>query len=320
MVQRNKFLPHCSTQFKIKNRIGITTGDPAGVGCYVFKKALQELGLKKNFQFIIWTSKKTARLRVKGFVTKILSSSHQIDDEPFCHKTLLQIQSQKSTVEQLKDCARKTKKKELSAMITGPTDKTVLKKSDKKALGQTDILKRFTKSRYVFQAFLGQKFNVILLNDHRAFFKTSLKNLKPFVKEARQARKFLKNKKSQPLALLGLNPHAGEQGILGKEELSFPQFGKEIKGPLSPDVAFLKKNWKKFSFYLALYHDQGLIPFKMAHEQDGVVLSLGLPFIRMGVTHGTGYKLKARNISHRSAKSCLKFAIYLIQQNRENEI
>ncbi|MEK6554999.1 MAG: 4-hydroxythreonine-4-phosphate dehydrogenase PdxA, partial [Bdellovibrionota bacterium] len=108
----------------------------------------------------------------------------------------------------------------------------------------------------------------------------------------------------KPLALVGLNPHSGEGGLIGNEEISvlnpvlksLNEKGLKIEGPLVPDSAFLKTNWKKYSFFICPYHDQALIPFKMIHGQDmGVHMTLGLPFVRTSVDHGTAKDIFNKN-------------------------
>ena len=128
---------------------------------------------------------------------------------------------------------------------------------------------------------------------------------------------FLKIKK--PLGVLGLNPHAGEEGLLGREEIeilkpTMARFSEEdLKGPLSPDAAFLKKNWSAYSFFIALYHDQGLIPFKMIHAHKGAAFSLGLPFIRTSVDHGTGIGLKSKDALPDSLLSALRYNLKFVR-------
>ena len=92
------------------------------------------------------------------------------------------------------------------------------------------------------------------------------------------------------IGCLGLNPHAGEGGLIGQEDILIKQhlrkWGGYIEGPLVPDVTFQKKYWPRYFTYLCIYHDQGLIPFKMIHEKQSLQLSLGLPFVRTSVSHG----------------------------------
>jgi 4-hydroxy-L-threonine phosphate dehydrogenase PdxA len=103
-------------------------------------------------------------------------------------------------------------------------------------------------------------------------------------------------RRKRPIAVLGLNPHAGENGLIGHFEnrvlksalLSAKRAGQSIVGPIPADTAFTRESLNRFSVVVSLYHDQGLIPFKMLHGQDsGFQVSLGLPFIRTSVDHGT---------------------------------
>ena len=101
------------------------------------------------------------------------------------------------------------------------------------------------------------------------------------------------------IGVLGLNPHAGENGLLGKEETLLKkvltQWKGQVEGPLVPDTAFFKENWPRFFMYICLYHDQGLIPFKMVHGRNSFQLSLGLNFMRVSVSHGTAKDIYGQN-------------------------
>ena len=257
-----------------------------------------------------------------SFRVKTFSSVHQALKAPFEESCLLQIRSSRLAGAWVEECAHLCLNRSLSALVTGPLSKGLLAKTHPSLRGQTQLLKKVSKAENVFMAFLGKKFNVILLNDHVPFFKVKLQNLPVLLRMGLDFRKFLSpSKQGKPLGFLGLNPHAGEGGLLGKEEGRSPllhSFSEhEVCGPLSPDGAFLKKNWSRFSFYVALYHDQGLIPFKMIHAHGGVSLSLGLPFIRTGVDHGTGWGLKPQEVSSDSFLAALKQALFLIKKSRK---
>ena len=191
------------------------------------------------------------------------------------------------------------------------------------APGQTHILKSLCRAEDVFMAFLGRFFHVLLFTDHIPLKNISLdpKKLRRFLDLALEARRLLPPARRQkPVGLLGLNPHAGEGGLTGGEERdillpllkSFPK--GQIEGPLSPDSAFLKKNWGRYSFYAALYHDQGLIPFKAAHFPDGAAINIGLPFLRLGAAYGTGSGLKDSEVSEASMLMALREAARLIRE------
>lgn len=104
------------------------------------------------------------------------------------------------------------------------------------------------------------------------------------------------------LAVLGLNPHAGEQGLFGSEEIdivapaieSLRDEGFDVTGPLPPDTAFTRAALARFDGHVCLYHDQGLIPFKMACFDEGVNITMGLPVVRTSVDHGTAFDLAGK--------------------------
>ena len=126
---------------------------------------------------------------------------------------------------------------------------------------------------------------------------------------------------NKKLAVLGLNPHAGEEGLLGTEEHLIKQdlekWKNKVEGPLVPDVAFLKKNRQKFFIYICLYHDQGLIPFKMIHERKSFQSSLGLPFIRTSVSHGTAKDIFGKNKAEaESMKQALLWTTHSLSLNK----
>ena len=119
-----------------------------------------------------------------------------------------------------------------------------------------------------------------------------------------------------------MNPHAGEQAIIGKEEeILFKKVLKRLKdkkikisNPLTPDVAFFKKNWKKYSCFVCSYHDQALIPFKSLNDAfKGVHVSLGLSFVRTSVSHGSGFDIYGKNKAKEdSMKKAIETAINLL--------
>ena len=121
-------------------------------------------------------------------------------------------------------------------------------------------------------------------------------------------------------AVSGLNPHAGEEGLLGREEIDeiIPavedavRLGVRIKGPYPPDVVFRDAVGRKRVFVIALYHDQGLIPFKLTAFETGVNVSLGLPFVRTSVDHGTAFDIAGRGRANpRSLVEAIRLAAAL---------
>ena len=104
---------------------------------------------------------------------------------------------------------------------------------------------------------------------------------------------------SPRIGVAGLNPHAGENGMFGNEEMEFIDpavreiqgLGWDVSGPFPPDTIFYKAINGAFDAVVCMYHDQGLIPFKLLHFEDGVNVTIGLPIVRTSVDHGTAYDI-----------------------------
>ena len=311
------------SSFPVKNRLALTTGDPLGIGQKITAQALTRLGPKKAFQFLVWTKDSAPILHLPKFKTVVFKTSLQALKSPFKENHILQIKNPGGPGDHLEEAGHLCLKKELSALLTGPVSKISMKKHRYKAIGQTTLLKLLCRKKNVFMCFRGDHFNTILLTDHIPLKQVSIEKnqLKECLSLALKAREFLKpSLQNKPLGVLGLNPHAGERGLIGKEDMRLKDFLKEfpsrqVQGPLVPDAAFLKKNWKLYSFFIALYHDQGLIPFKMIHSHKGFAQTLGLPFLRLGVDHGTGRGLKDKEISSESFFNGLKEAIKIIRHS-----
>jgi len=131
------------------------------------------------------------------------------------------------------------------------------------------------------------------------------------------------------ICVLGLNPHAGEEGDMGEEEIQiirpvveeFCKAGNRIEGPLPADTAFIETNLKRFDSFVAMYHDQGLIPFKMLAFERGVNVTLGLPFPRVSVDHGTGLDIAGKGIADpASLRSAIRWAIRFVRLKVKSRI
>ncbi|MEK2689438.1 4-hydroxythreonine-4-phosphate dehydrogenase PdxA [Bdellovibrio sp. GT3] len=312
-------------------RIALTTGDDDGVGFEVTAKALHKLGPLKDIQFIMWrndnASTKYLKLidqKFKRIVVDTIEEALKIEG-PY----LVDICSDLTPAHWVDLTAKACMKNQLQGMATGPLSKTLIKDAGFKDLGHTDILKRISKTKTVHMGFAGSEFNVVLATGHLPVSQItkhiSFSTVAEALLSADTLRKSLPpSKRAKPIGVLGLNPHSGEQGMIGSEELMvFPNLqsfaaekGIPYVGPLVPDAAFFKENWKKYSVYLCLYHDQGLIPFKMIHGQDsGVHISLGIPFVRTSVDHGTAKDIFGKNKANpNSMIDAIKWAVNLARQ------
>ncbi len=312
-------------------RIAITTGDPDGIGTEITAKALSKIGPCAGVFFYVWRSPKTPRSHLtmidRRFKRITVSSWPEALSAPISSaKQIVDICSNLPAPIWVETSAQSSYFGHIDGMVTAPLSKTAIIAAGMKDIGHTAILARVCKEKNLYQAFVGEKFHVLLLSAHLAIGdvlkEIKTENLERAINAAEQLRRWLpKKSQRRPLAILGLNPHAGEEGLIGSEEqnIHIPLIkklsasGMNIVGPLVPDAAFFKENWQKYSVYVANYHDQGLIPFKMIHGQDsGLHITMGLPFVRTSVDHGTAKNIFGRNKANpASMKLALEWALHL---------
>ncbi|MDB2562459.1 4-hydroxythreonine-4-phosphate dehydrogenase [Sulfurimonas sp.] len=208
--------------------------------------------------------------------------------------------------------------KSADALVTMPIHKEAWKLAGLEFVGHTDLLRQYFKQDAIMM--LGcSKMYVALFSEH-----IPLKDV-PSVIQTEKIAKFLLNLHSslgaQKVAVLGLNPHAGDNGVLGDEEKEIEKaieianeiIGEEIYfGPVVPDIAFTPYFRKEYTHFVAMYHDQGLAPLKALYFDESINVSLNLPIIRTSVDHGTAFDIayqgKAQNLSYINAiKSAISF-------------
>lgn len=299
----------------------ITTGDPDGIGTEITAKALAKIKPRKDVQFIIWRSprcpKKHLALIDRYFKRiPVASWPEALQVKTNGHKEIIDISSNLPPAVWVETTAKASLYGHIDALVTAPLSKTSIYQSGLNALGHTEILKKVTKTEQLYMAFIGKRFNVLLATPHLPLRQvaTSLNAsvIENALRAASELRKFLDRKfRLKPIGVLGLNPHAGEDGLIGREEVDLiqPTVNQLVEEGIKvdprllvPDAAFFNRNWEKYSVFLALYHDQGLIPFKMIHGQDsGLQITMGLPFIRTSVDHGTAKDIFGKDKANASS-------------------
>lgn len=300
-------------------RLLITTGDPDGVGTEVTAKALAELGPQCGFQFVLYRSSQTPPQHLKWLDRKFQRLTVTTRDSwPSANsRQLIDIVSDEAPARWVERAVKICLQNKAHGMVTAPLSKTGIAAAGLRDRGHTEILKRLCGLKNLYMAFWGRHFKVVLLTDHRPLMSVSkaltTDRIRGGLKMAKNLRRLAKSR--LPIGLVGLNPHAGEEGLLGHEEQKWNVFfrSKDVIGPLVPDAAFLPHQWKKFSVFVCPYHDQGLIPFKLVHGFDeGVHLTLGLPFVRTSVDHGTAKELFGLNKArHGSMREAIELAMTL---------
>ena len=293
--------------------IAITTGDIDGIGLEVTIKALSNFVNSKN-KFLVFRSIKSdsckfinkSNLKFLRF-DKIEDAIRELNLVDSKNK-IIEIVTNESPAEWVRTATNLCLLKKINGLVTGPVSKKTFIESNLGSIGHTPLIKQLCNVKYVFMGFLGKFFNVILLNGHIPLKSVEDSLDREYLLSALNIIDFWNSKyfkvsaDKKPMGILGLNPHSGENGLIGSFEKNILRdiitSHSGIVGPLVPDAAFSKENWNKFSFYLALYHDQGLIPFKMIHgHSGGTHVTIGLPIIRTSVDHGTATDIFGKDIA-----------------------
>jgi len=215
----------------------------------------------------------------------------------------------KACVSYIKKAVELALSKHVDGIVTAPISKEALKMAGFKWPGHTEILADLTNTKDYTMMLIGKPLRVILVTIH-----TALKNVPDLItkskalKTIRLAKKAcdMLNIKNPRIAVAGLNPHAGEAGIFGDEEIKkiIPAVKEAIKegipvsGPYPPDTIFHKAYKGDVDIVVCMYHDQGLIPLKMIAFDKGVNVTIGLPFIRTSPDHGTAYDIAWKGMAN----------------------
>ena len=217
-----------------------------------------------------------------------------------------------------KKAVKMAKKGEADAVVTLPINKEAWSKAKIRYKGHTEVLSDMFKSDAIMMIGCEKLFS-ILYTQH-----IPLKSVSKEVRTKKLYRFFLNTHNSlkdvKKIAVLGLNPHAGDNGVIGDEEKAIKKAikkaNKYIKsdlfyGPLVPDTAFSPNSIKRLRYFVAMYHDQGLIPVKTLHFNESINVSLNLPILRTSVDHGTAFDIayREKKPSIKSYVNAVKYAV-----------
>jgi len=202
--------------------------------------------------------------------------------------------------------------KQIAGVVTAPIHKEALRLAGIKYPGHTEIFAALTGARRACMMLRSDVLTVSLVTTHVGYAevpnKISIGRVLEVIELTAEALHRMKQRPPQ-LGVCGLNPHAGEHGLFGNEEEQFvaPAItqararGIQVEGPLVPDAVFTSAQRKRFDAIVCLYHDQGHIPFKMLAFETGVNITLGLPIIRTSVDHGTAFDIAWRGVASPSS-------------------
>ena len=329
-------------------KIVLSVGDDSGIGPEITLKALSSNEIPENIDFILVGSKKNLQktyeqLRSLGIENLANPKNLKIHDLEISSSSDESKSSYgNSSFFYLKKAIEIVKQYPNSALVTGPICKKSWSLAGHHFSGQTEVLakscgvKNFGMLFTAKSPITGWRFNTLLATTHIALREVPKKLTTQLVHSKLDLLKnFCNTYIDKPiLKVAGLNPHAGEEGILGNEEkdwlnsalIAWNKKNRDIQlfGPLSPDScwnssakAWLNKDAERHDGILAMYHDQGLIPMKVIALNYSVNTTIGLPFIRTSPDHGTGFDIAGRGIAQcQSMIEAIKAAIEMNKNSR----
>lgn len=326
-----------SDQISDKPTIGITLGDYNGIGPEVILKALEGNQLAKICTPIIYGSLRVLnqyrnQLDMKDWslhgIQKPEQANHKLTNVITCwHDHQTEIAPGKITPEAgqgslacLKRAVDDLKNGKIQALVTGPINKDNIQSEEFKFPGHTEFLAEAFGMPDALMFMVAGSLRVGVLTGHIPLESVrshiTAEKLTSKIDQMLQSLRGDFGIKKPRLAVLGLNPHAGENGLLGNEEIeiihpvlkSFKEKGRLVFGPFPADGFFAAGTYKKYDAVLAMYHDQGLIPFKTLAFNEGVNFTAGLSAVRTSPDHGTAYNIAGKNSAEPGS---LLQAIYL---------
>ncbi len=332
---------------KVLPKIGITLGDYNGIGVEIILKALRDDRLLKHCIPIVFGSVKVLSfyrkaLEMNDFSFNYIKSIEQANNKRPNLFTCWEEETQITPGEpdktagnyafkSLQSAVNAAKEGLIDALVTAPIDKNTIQNDAFKFPGHTEYLAQEFETPNHMMLLTGEDLRVGLVTGHVALKDVSAHlSIEKIVEKLKTLKHCLQTDFaiSKPrIAVLALNPHAGDGGLIGDEEQNIiaPAIEQAKNenilafGPYAADGFFASRNHRKFDAVLAMYHDQGLIPFKYLEVEEGVNFTAGLPIIRTSPDHGTAYDIAGKNSANPlSMRAAIYMAIDLLR-SRANE-
>lgn len=322
--------------------IGVTMGDPAGIGPEICAKALSSPEVINTTRSLVIGDRKVISegLKIAKIGDQKINPVKKVSEAKFTRGMIDVLDLNNVVISKLKtgqlskmsgqaavECVEKAIQLALDgkidAIATAPICKEAIHKAGHKYDGHTEILAARTKTKDYAMMFVSDTLWVILATTHIPYKEVPARlDKKRIVKVIKLAHDslFRLNEKKPRIGVAGLNPHAGENGLFGDEEIKIiapavaeaRKLGINVKGPISPDTIFYLAKIGMFDIVVAMYHDQGLIPLKLLSFNHSVNVTVGLPIVRTSVDHGTGFDIAGQGLANpQSLIEAIKVAAHL---------
>ena len=318
----------------IPKKIGITLGDPGGVGGEITLKALSSQKFVSGTNYILFGSRLLLDEEIKAFGLNLEIPT--LNKKGICHNYFISLYEVETPIKHIKrgapfkengeasfcffeEAVKQARKGTITSIVTAPISKHSWQLAGIKFAGHTEYLSLIYPQ--AIMSFWSDRLNIALFTHHIPL-KKAIKRIRKdalldfFLHLNSSIEKLCTGKHN--FLVSGLNPHAGEEGLLGREELDeiIPAIeeakkkGLPISGPFPPDTVCRNAFNHPDKIVIALYHDQGLIAFKLLSFNTGVNVTLGLPFIRTSPDHGAAFDIAGKGIANpQSMAEAIKFAV-----------
>lgn len=325
-----------------KPTIGITMGDPCGIGAEIIVKALADPAIRQRARFVIFGFSEqltyTADLaeirfeffrdhheEIRRFPHDVVVLDYDELDMPSAAPRGSSKPGGKASMAFCEGAISAVKAGHIDAIVTAPISKASWQLAGyKKYAGHTELLADKFKARRVAMMFVAPQLRVVLATIHEGLFglrdKFTIGSVFNPLELADRALRDWFGVENPRIAVCGLNPHASEEGQFGDEEdrvivpamLMAKEAGVNAQGPFPADTVYIKAVQGQYDCVLAMYHDQGLIPIKLLAWRDAVNLTLGLPVVRTSPDHGTAFDIAGKNKADPSSMiAAIRLAIEL---------
>ncbi len=287
-----------------KIRVGITMGDPSGIGPAIILKAIPKL--KKLADFVIigdrWVFNKVQSSKFKVQNCKFID----LNNVPHRNFSFGKVKAEygKASIEYLDKAIDLIKAQSIDCLVTCPISKEAIGLAGFKFGGHTEYLARRTNTKDFVMMLLNKDLKISLVTRHIPLKDVPLKINKDMIFKAifltHRCLKEMFSLTNPRIVVCGLNPHASDNGVIGDQENKQikpviqklrVKFKMQVHGPLPADVAIYKAKIKEYDSCIAMYHDQALIPLKLLGFDSGVNMTFGLPFVRTSPLHGTAFDI-----------------------------
>lgn len=331
-----------------KPRIGITVGDVNGIGPEVVIKALSDHRLFSMFTPVVYGSTKVisyfkkqlnidefnySQVRNKGqYAAKSINVINCWDESLEITPGKPSKETGKASYLALQQACDDVKEGLLDALVTGPIDKQSIHSEEFPFAGHTEFLTRYFGASDSLMFMISDNLRVGLVTEHIPISAVAAaitrERIESKIRLMEQSLKLDFGIQKPKIAVLGLNPHAGDGGLIGSEDdaLIKPLLndlknkGKLVLGPFPADGFFASASYQKFDGILAMYHDQGLVAFKSVSFGNGVNYTAGLPIVRTSPDHGTAYGIAGRNQANENSMREAIYQAYEISRARIGQL